>query len=735
MHLNRHIRNMIILTIAVCLIAIFFELRGGEDRRTCDVALVPRDGMTILSENPVQVKRGKSAAFQVQFDENCFHDETSGLRYEDGMLYLDNVIESKSVHYTPRRHCALTVRAEDTGYVEFLSGNTILSNDMAEIRVNSPEHYSAREVRVNEDVYPVPSTGILAFPVYDDSEISVELQGETVDFSVEYDSVGKVHNLQEREEYRYGDAVMLRAECDGTYVRFDGWSTDAYLDEGGAPLSAEAELSLTLSGDTRVFANFTDLQTYTVTIDPNGGRSDTVLARSDCSAGKAIFLPADTGTLTREGYALIGYNTHADGSGQHYAPASPVMVGREDTTLYAEWMQETPADALAYENMNGSLIVKGLTRDVGDTLVIPARIGGTAVKAVDHNAFAGNAALKTVLIPLGVTHIGDGAFSDCANLSMVYFPDTLEDMGSGAFSACPSFQHMRVLSENNTHVYAKTFDSALADRYMRLVNTEGKRIILVSGSSGSFGLNSNLLAERFPDYEIINFSGSYLYGIVPMMFYVSENIHEGDVVIFAPEYYKAMYANNLSSEMTNWMYLESNYNMLDDLELQKVRKSILDTYVTFLQERRSILPQTKSAHGVYNRSAFNEYGDLATPRTKKKDSNASTPDLDIIGSACVQNYSALFEVITERGGVCLFSFPPVSSGDSSAEKLKSAYDDFTKKLTEAFAEAKCTIISSAADYIFPADAFYDSRYHMNSEGAILRTNQLIADLDAYGLGR
>jgi len=735
MRLNRHTRHMIILTVVICLIAIFAELQSTGNPTNYTVALVPRKGMTILSENPVQVRRGKSAAFQVQFDENCFHDETSGLRYDSGTLYVDNVRESRSVHYAPRRNCVLAVRAEDAGYVEFLSGNTVLSNNMAEVRVNPPEHYSARKVYVNEDAYSVPPTGMLSFQVYDDSEIAVDLEGELVDFSMTYDSVGTVRNLREQEEYRYGDEVTLRAECDGTYVRFDGWSTGAYLDEGGTPLSAEAELTLTLSGDTGIFANFTDLHTYTVTIDPNGGTSDTVLARSDCSAGQPVYLPADTGVLHRDGYALIGYNTLADGSGQHFAPASPMMLGREDVMLYAEWAPQTPADALDCEYTNGFVVVKGTTRDVGDTLVIPASIDGAAVKAVDQNAFAGNTALKTVLIPLGVTYIGDGAFSDCSNLSMVYLPDTLESLGKGAFNACPSFQHMRVLSGTNTHVYGKTFDSALADRYMRLVNTEGKRIILVAGSSGSFGLNSNLLAEHYPDYEIINFSGSYLYGIAPMLFYVSENIHPGDVVIFAPEYYKTMYANSLSSEMANWIYLESNYNMLDDLDLQRVRKSILDTFVTFLDERRGILPKTKSPHGVYNRSAFNEYGDLASPRTKKKDSNASTPDLDIIGPACVQNFTEVSRLIAERGGTCLFSFPPVSSGDSSAERLKDSYDVFTKTLTEAFSEAQCTVISNAADYIFPADAFYDSRYHMNSEGAILRTNQLIADLDAYGLGQ
>lgn len=735
MRLNRHIWHMIALTAAVSLIAIFVGLRGRGDQTDCTVALVPRSGMTILSENPVRVKRGDDAAFTVQFAEDCFPDETSGLRYENGVLYVDDVLESRSVQYAPQRRCALAVREEDAAYVELLSGNTALSGERAEIRVNPPAHFLVQRVRVNEDVYPIPSTGTLSFPVYDDSRISLEMVGEPVAFSVRADSVGTVQTLQAREVYRYGETVTLRPEFDSASVRFDGWSTEAYLSEGGTLLSTEAELSLTLSGDTSVFANFTDLHTYTVTIDPNGGSADVALARSDCSAGKPVYLPADTGALHREGYALIGYNTLADGSGQHFALASPMMVGREDATLYAEWVPETPGEALTYESVNGYAVVKGAARETGDTLVIPARLGGMVVKGVDEGAFSGNAALQTVLIPLGVTHIGEGAFSGCPNLSTVYLPDSLAAMGSGAFAECPAFAHLRVLSGTNTRAYEKTFDAALADRYMRLLNTEGKRIILVAGSSGSFGLNSNLLAEHYPDYEIVNFSGSYLYGMLPMLFYVSNNVHQGDVVVFAPEYFGAMYANGLNSEITNWIYLESNYNMLDELNLQVVRKSILGTFVEFLSQRRKILPGKKSPNGVYDRSAFNEYGDLAAQRTKQKDTNPSTPDPGIINSACVRNYSAVFREITARGGVCLFSFPPLSDGRTPLDQLTEAYDAFTKKLTEAFADSPCTVISSAADYIFPADVFYDTRYHMTTEGAILRTNQLIADLDAYGLDR
>ena len=737
MRLNRYTWQVIVLTVVACAIAVVIGRHGTNSSR-CTVALVPRTGMTILSDNPVHVKRGGSASFQVQFDEGFFHNESSGLRYTGDMLYVDDVRDSRSVQYIPWRYCALSVDQASAGNVEFMSGNQTLYGETAQIRVQAPEHYTVKKVFVNEDAYLMPSTGILSFPVYDDCQISLELQGEPVDFTVTTRPLGTVENFEEREEYRYGDTVTLLPHFDSASVRFDGWSTDAYLNQGGTLLSQESELSFTLETDTEVFANFTDLHTYTVAIDPNGGISDAVLARSDCSAGQSIFLPADTGVLHRDGYALIGYNTMPDGSGRHYAPASPIMVSALDVMLYAEWVPNTSEDLLTWREVNGSAVVTGLTRDPGGMLVIPPQLGRLSVRSVDASAFSGNTSLHTVLIPLGVTHIGEGAFSGCSNLSMVYLPDTLEELGDRAFDDCPAFVHLRILSENDNHVYEQSFDTALADRYMDLITTEGKRIILVAGSSGSFGMRSNLLAERWPDYNVINFSGSYLYGIQPILYYVMNNVHPGDVVIFAPEYYDTMYANKPSTDLLNWFYLESNYNMLDDLNLQAVKQTILGTYIQFLYERRKIMPGKQPPDSkIYARTAFNEYGDLSPKRTHHSNNEEGPfePDPDLINSVGINIYSDAFSEITARGGVCLFSFPPVSDGGVSRAQYAPSYEAFTQMLTEAFALSECTVISNAADYVFPKDMFYDNRYHMTSDGAILRTNQLISDLEAFGLGQ
>ena len=735
MRLNRHIWPMIALTAVVCLIALFFERFGWIDRSGCTVSLAPTRGMTISSQNPVRVRRGGDAAFAVTFDEGCEHDMSSGLRYENGVLYVDDVTESRTVVYTPRRPCALTVSEADAGSVQLLSDSRAYSGDVAQIRVTPPEHYTARRVLVNDDAYAVPSTGLVSFPVYDDSLISLDLAGEEVTFSVMSDPIGKVTTLQDQDTYRYGDTVTLRCEWDGASARFDGWSTGAYLRNRGTALTTDPELQITLSGDTAVFANLTDLNTYTVTIDPNGGQAGAPIVLSGLSAGKPVDLPCDDGALTRDGYALIGYNTRADGGGKHYALASPVMVGQEDATLYAEWLPQTPADALIYDTVDGHAVVRGAARDIGDTLVIPPYLGGMAVSGVADGAFSGNGAIKTVLVPLGVTRIGSNAFSNCAGLSTLYLPDTIEAIDDGAFGTCLSLQHLRVLAGSDIHVYGREFEAALVDQYLRLITLPGKRLIIVAGSSGSLGLNSNLLAERYPDYEIVNFSGSYLFGIRPLLAYVSNNIHEGDVVIFAPEYYQGMYGNLSISGIANWMYLESNYTMLDELDLTKVRESILDTFAEFMNQRREIFPETQEPYGLYARSVFNEYGDVAVNRNHKREAEPFLPDAEIVNEISVQMYSDVFATITEKGGLCLFSFPPVSDAYAPREELTPAYDAFTQKVTQTFAGLPCTVISSAADYIFPAEQFYDNRYHMTSEGADARTLQLIADLDAYGFDR
>ena len=75
-----------------------------------------------------------------------------------------------------------------------------------------------------------------------------------------------------------------------------------------------------------------------------------------------------------------------------------------------------------------------------------------------RSAFAGCADLKSVVIPEGVSFIGDFAFADCTSLSRVVLPSSLYSIGDGAFCGCARLESV-VIPEEVRHIE----DFAFAD--------------------------------------------------------------------------------------------------------------------------------------------------------------------------------------------------------------------------------------------------------------------------------
>lgn len=46
-------------------------------------------------------------------------------------------------------------------------------------------------------------------------------------------------------------------------------------------------------------------------------------------------------------------------------------------------------------------------------------------------------------------------------------------------------------------------------------------------------------------------------------------------------------------------------------------------------------------------------------------------------------------------------------------------------------QCKCEIISDFSDYFYDKSYFYDTRHHLSNEGTVMRTEQLISDLESY----
>lgn len=115
------------------------------------------------------------------------------------------------------------------------------------------------------------------------------------------------------------------------------------------------------------------------------------------------------------------------------------------------WMQPFSAQAadagdltFALSRDGESYAVSGCDQSVSGKVEIPAIYNGKPVTRIDEWAFRGCANLNDVVIPEGVSALGNGAFIDCVNLRRVTLPDSIKSIGDGAFCRCSSLAKISI---------------------------------------------------------------------------------------------------------------------------------------------------------------------------------------------------------------------------------------------------------------------------------------------------
>jgi len=161
----------------------------------------------------------------------------------------------------------------------------------------------------------------------------------------------------------------------------------------------------------------------TVTFNSNGKTTSQAMI-------EGAALPA----ATRQGFTFAGWFT-AEGVQVTTVPTGSV-------TVFAKWAEDTPADAFSYTIAGGKATLTGLNRDCGQSLFVPAYVGGYPVTKLAWEAFKDCSALTTVVLPESVTEISGKAFLDCTALQAIVLPSSLKAIGTDAFDGCNSLSRV-----------------------------------------------------------------------------------------------------------------------------------------------------------------------------------------------------------------------------------------------------------------------------------------------------
>ena len=280
---------------------------------------------------------------------------------------------------------------------------------------------------------------------------------------------------------------------------------------------------------------------------------------------------------------------------------------------------------------------------------------------------------------------------------------------------------LKIFSPQYTHNYMASF----VDKVERLESLKSPKIILVSNSNLAFGIQSDLIEEEI-GLPVVNMG---LHGGLGNAFHERMalfNIQKGDIIVISHLDYSDK--DTLDDPDLALLAVENYFHLWKIFRLKDLPRVIgaLPNYITSCIKRKlehSDIEITEDTE--YKRSSFNKYGDNSYIRIIPE-KNPILYALPKISDECVSRINKFTKYCEKKGAHVVISGYPVLCGLEGFDS--EYYVDFQQRLSEAM---DCTVISDYRDYFFDSQYFYSGALHMTTEGAKLRTQQLISDLENY----
>lgn len=262
----------------------------------------------------------------------------------------------------------------------------------------------------------------------------------------------------------------------------------------------------------------------------------------------------------------------------------------------------------------------------------------------------------------------------------------------------------------------------------RLEETDGKRIIVIGGSSVAFGQDSELMESYLDGYSVVNFGLYGDLGTKLMLDLAEDNIRKDDIVIVSPEIDKQTLSLFFSGN-TFWQAADGNFSMLSYVKHDNLG-SIIGNFPLFAAKKAFYFRNgSPDPTDIYCRDSFNDHGDI---KSGLRAYNAMNNGFDanhlvafspsIVSDDFIDYLNAFATKVQRSGASVYYRMCPVNSRAVTGEHT---IDDFYDYLDE---KLSFDILGNPNNSIIDWKYFYDSNFHLNDSGVILNTRNLIRDV-------
>jgi len=725
-----HLLFSCILALILCLTASGCDPAANQQETeevTHRVMVTASEGVTVLPQAIQDVKEGESALFTIQFAENYVFESTDGGVFDasTNTLCVENVtspmlitLKAEKVEYSTAatvKYCFIKTCEEDTSSAKHNS-EIPLGTEITVRAGNTSRYFSGWKFGGSEEV------------------VSTE----------------RSYTFRVTPELVQNGELLITPQ----YIDLNVYS---YNENGGKFNKGTVNAKNSKYAKTKISGS-----TLTVTL------SEDYLKKLSCAT--AFW---NDGTFTRDGYILKEYNTKPDGSGEAYSPGAKFYQVHADSTpfvLYCIWEKADTSlytyktytmkfpDGIKEENApdwkTDGVIITGYTGDES-TVAIPETIDGKTVIAIQSGAFK-NKSFKTLLMPRTLQEVQNNAFTGCSSLETLYFPSGLwsihnEAFDNATYSKLKSFIVYASIAPRFSHgESAGGFAMKLS--YM-MSNQDRNRIVVIAGSSSLQGLGSTYLEALMDhEYAVVNFANTRTTHGALYLEAMQHYMHEGDIVIYAPEnsiymmgdsslYWKTLRDMEPLYQMFRYVDISNYDNMFNAFTEYNQDYAYKNPPRLYEQASSTKSPnkngddikENKNGYGnssptvfveAYNLSFNNRYKsvnegqwDLAG---NQKDYTDDTYWTSIDSSPYKDLLNHAIDCAKSSGATIVFGFAPADASAIIEEARNTAWlDAYDKMLSETYNFD--AILGSCKNHIFAHEYFYDCAFHTNNYGRTWHT--------------
>ncbi|WP_342089333.1 hypothetical protein [Dyadobacter sp. OTU695] len=273
---------------------------------------------------------------------------------------------------------------------------------------------------------------------------------------------------------------------------------------------------------------------------------------------------------------------------------------------------------------------------------------------------------------------------------------------------------------------------ALLDKHEMLRKTGSPRIVIIGGSNVAYGLDSKRIQEAL-HIPVVN---AGLHASLGMKFYLTDvkpYIREGDIVVVIPEYsqyYTDSFYGNMELVSILFDVYQDGKKQVDARQWWHLMR-----FIPFYAASKLKMPSEPSVAapiGVYDRKAFNSYGDAYVHWTmagRKFKAAQKARDEDHVNPEAIK-LLVDFQKFVEGKKATMLLLPPGYQSTSFVNQ-KPVID----KIYKAMKDNHLPVIATPERYELPDSVFFDTNYHLILPGIERRSDLMIEDLERALTGR